>query len=152
MHRTNRHGNSTFTVLWGNKGNRSYPRLGLPHGQFDITTVLQPALPPSTTRHQLVLVVRRKVHPYHGDRVSSSLHAIKLQHNNWDDVISFISYQVSSATTRTTAVLATANSNAIDNRRYTPLTTIATSPMQKTRGSPLGKTLSVELKNIAPRF
>ena len=127
MHRTNRHGNSTFTVLWGKKqGNRSYPRLSLPLGQFDITTVLQPALPPSTTRYQLVLVVRLNVYPYHDDRVSASLHAIKPQYH-WGDIISFISYHVSSATTRTTAVLATTTSNAIYNRRYIPLTTTTTS-------------------------
>ena len=36
--------------LMGKKqGNRFYPRLDLPHGQFEITTVLQPAPPPSTT-------------------------------------------------------------------------------------------------------
>ena len=69
--------------------------------------VFKPA-PPSTSLNQLLPAVLLQVHPYPDDRVSAALHAIQLQHNSWNDNISqFFSYQVASATTRTSAIPAT---------------------------------------------
>ena len=77
-HRTDQLDQSTLTV-WGGRNRAMAFTLVEAYCMANSTSyaVLEPG-PPSTERHQPLLIVLLLVHPHHDDRASASLHAIKL--------------------------------------------------------------------------